>query len=982
MALPYQDFPDLERKDYTELASSLILKAARALFKENAVKELEWEKPKLTGLVEEAGEVYAPELNLRSLVFTENRCSCETGRRGLVCRHALALCLEIERQREKAIQQAIEETETKPTKPQSPNPQPETPNTKHVTRNTQHSPSSLKRDDRGKPLGLWLLLPPNLEQAVKRNSIPLKLEFQAEEKRVAPEKLFKGQAYAFSDALAGVLAQLEIMGGGQIYSLFQMQPPLLAVMLEALAGEAAVAWVNQPQKPIPWEGTSLAGVTDHLAPPKTSTATESPKQTPAAPPQKPRRKKRVQFEESSSSKARIEVDGSEHFLCFYFSQPSHKASFDWMEILKQEGFRKEPSNGKFWLRDRHRTLNFLAQYWEDLQKEPTVRFSKNFQQRSRHLKPASFSLETEPQEKGAFEVSMDLQAGNTTSADLQRALVSNQRFIQDGDSVWLLSPEKIEEAATLQQKLTGQPERVLTTQFKTRLQAPLLPVATEFIEEFDPDFQPRETWQERSSALRQTENLEPIPVYGNLDTTLRPYQKLGASWLWHLYLNNLGGILADEMGLGKTLQAIALIEAVHHSSNNKQETKNQETALVVCPASLVENWRREVFRFAPKLSVYVHHGSNRLEEAEAIHTHDLVITSYGTLTRDQEILLSRTWSLILADEAQHVKNRRTQASKALRSLSSSGRFILTGTPIENAVDDLRSLFSFLMPGYLTAIPVDSKREDKQWYDERHLQQTAPYILRRTKALVAPELPEKIEQVVYCEMPKAQKELYQKVREDTQKQIFEMEMSGASEGKIKFAALTQLLRLRQVCADPRVLEPEFNPKHSAKLIAFREILDEALDGNHRILVFSQFTQVLKLLKETTDAANLSSCYLDGSTRNRQDLVDQFNADDSIPLFYISLRAGGVGLNLTGADTVIHFDPWWNPAVEDQATDRAHRIGQTRVVTSLKFIAAKSVEEKVLEIQQTKAALLKDLFEVSDASSTRVNLQDIKDLLEAE
>lgn len=977
MALPFQDFPDLERKDYVELSSSLILREARALFQAGGVKHLEWEKPMLTGLVEEEGETYTPELNLRSLVFTENRCSCETGRRGLVCRHALALCLEVERRREEAIQQAIEEAEEAKAKSATRDPQPKDRIAQPETRTLQSA--TVKRDPHGKPLGLWLFLPPNLEQAAKRNSIPLKLELEAEGKRVAPEKLYKGQAYAFSDALAGVLAQLELLGGGKIYSLFQMQPPMLAAMLEALAGEAAVAWVNQPNEVIPWEGKQLAGVSEHLSSPEP----QAPVPPPA--PARTRKKKRVQFEEGSPSRARIEVDGSEHFLCFYFSQPSHKASFDWIEILKQEGFRKEPSNGKYWLRDRHRTLNFLARYKGDLEKEPTVKFSKNFRERTRNLKKAGFALNTEPRERGAYEVSMDLQAGNTTAADLQRALVSNQRFIQDGDSIWLLNPERVQEALLLQQKLTGQPERVLTTQFKTRLQAPLLPVATEFIEAFDPDFQPRDTWQKRSSALRQTENLEPIPLYGNLDTILRGYQKLGASWLWHLYRHDLGGILADEMGLGKTLQAIALIEAVQNreptpSTRTKAETPVSPTSLVACPASLVENWRREVRRFAPKLTVYIHHGSDRLDDPEGIHTHDLVITSYGTLVRDQEVLLSRTWTLVLADEAQHVKNRRTQASKALRSLSARGRFILTGTPIENAVDDLRSLFAFLMPGYLTAIPPGAKREDKQWYDERHLQQTAPYILRRTKALVAPELPEKIEQVVYCEMPEAQKALYQKIREDTQKQIFDLEMSGASEGKIKFAALTQLLRLRQVCADPRVLDPEFHPRDSAKLIAFQEILDEALDGKHRILVFSQFTRVLKLLKETTDAAEIASCYLDGSTRNRQDLVDRFNDDDSIPLFYISLRAGGVGLNLTGADTVIHFDPWWNPAVEDQATDRAHRIGQTRVVTSLKFIATDSVEEKVLDIQQTKAALLKDLFEVSDASSARVSLQDIKDLLE--
>ncbi len=1030
MTLPYNDFPDLERKDLVEMGGSIALKEARAWIKDGCVKDLLWEKPVLTGVVEVDGQTFEPELNLRSITFVRNRCTCDTGRRGLACPHALALCLEVEKQREEAINQAIAEAAENKTKNTATNKQ-TTSHPKQKAGNETPQLRTLARSNSSPPLGLWLLLPPNLKQAIQRGSVPLKLELQVGNRRLPPEKLHKGQPYSFSDAVEAVLAQLESMGGGSIPGLFQLQPALLAVMLQALRGEAAIAWVNQPNNIINWEGDALPGITEHLphgtplhtphqredgpVTPyqgeggKTDSANPTTRpETRAFPPsryqrnggslhgQKSSTKKQQSTIASAPDVGRIDIDGSEHFLSFYFSRPSEKNAFDWIEILKSEGFRIEPSNGKYWLRDRHRTLNFLGRHLEELQADPTVRFLKNFLQRTAHLKIARFRTRAETTSQNAFDLSLELEAGNTSSADLQRALRTNQNFIPDGEQIWLLNPGRVERAAKLQQDLTGQPERVLTTNFKTRLRSPLLPLASDLIEDFDPDFQPPQTWQARSGALRHIDRLEPIPLPPALEKTLRTYQKIGAAWLWHLYRHQLGGILADEMGLGKTLQAIALISSspspppqrrsvptrrkvVTNESNQPPTTHNQQTVLVVCPASLVENWRREFQKFAPNLNVYPHHGPNRIDDPAGFEGYDVLITSYGTLVRDQVLFLSRSFSIVLADEAQHVKNRRTQASKALRALSANGRFILTGTPIENAVDDLRSLFAFLMPGYLTAIPPGSNRDDRQWFNQRHLAQTAPYILRRTKAVVAPELPEKLEQVVFCDMTAAQRAFYEKIRSDTQKQIFEMEIAGAGEGKIKFAALRQLLRLRQVCADPRILDPEFKPGQSAKLAAFREILEEALDGGHRLLVFSQFTSVLKLLRQSTDAWELPSLYLDGSTRKRQDLVDRFNNDPSIPVFFISLMAGGVGLNLTGADTVVHFDPWWNPAVEAQATDRAHRIGQERVVTAYKFIAADSVEETVLDIQKTKAVLLRELFEASDASTAKVSLQELKGMI---
>jgi SNF2 family DNA or RNA helicase len=393
----------------------------------------------------------------------------------------------------------------------------------------------------------------------------------------------------------------------------------------------------------------------------------------------------------------------------------------------------------------------------------------------------------------------------------------------------------------------------------------------------------------------------------------------------------------------------------------------------------MENWRREAARFTPQLKVLVHHGDRRFTDAREFSGYDLIITSYGTLTRDDALFGAIEFDIMLADEAQHLKNRRTQAAQSLRTLRGKGRFLLTGTPLENSLDDLRSLFDYLMPGFLTAVPTGVRGADRAWYDERMRIQTAPYILRRTKLVVAPELPEKIEQVIYCEPTGAQAAVYRRMQEKTEQELYKLAATGASEGRMRMATLTQLLRLRQICCDPRLIENE--TAESAKLEAFRELLAESIDEGHRMLVFSQFTSLLGLLRDELSAQEVTHCYLDGSmsAKARQAAVDRFQQDASIPVFLISLKAGGTGLNLTGADVVVHYDPWWNPAAEAQATDRTHRIGQTKVVTSYKLICSGTVEEKVMALQETKLALLADVFDASDAVAAKLNLSDLRELL---
>ncbi|HEX3729988.1 MAG TPA: DEAD/DEAH box helicase, partial [Opitutaceae bacterium] len=658
----------------------------------------------------------------------------------------------------------------------------------------------------------------------------------------------------------------------------------------------------------------------------------------------------------------LTVDGSEHYLALTLPSREHPAYAAALELVRRPGFILEPSNRKWWLRDRHKTLNLLAELGARLRGEFQAVFTPNFQKNTAHLLPVEATCAA-TERGGDFEVTVGFKAGAADESQIRAALAGGRDYLEAGGKIYLLDPARLKQVAEAQRALAGDPRAGLAARRTQRVAAARAAELDELLAGLAPGFQPPAAWSARSAALRQLLTLAPAPVPKELDDRLRTYQRIGAAWLWYLRQQRLGGILADEMGLGKTVQALALLAALHAS-------EPPGASLVVCPASLLENWRREARQFAPQLRVFVHHGERRLEGPAAFLAHDLVITSYGTLSRDQELFTGYDFACVIADEAQHIKNRRSQNARTLRSLRAASRFLLTGTPLENSLDDLRSLFEFLLPGYIEPIPAGARREDRGWYDERLRAQAAPFILRRTKKVVVAELPAKLEQVLWCELGPKQAALYRQVQETSERELFDLEAGGAPEGKLRFAALTQLLRLRQICCDPRLLpnpEADAAPAESAKLAAFLELLDQAVDDGHRVLVFSQFTSLLALLRPELESLGMAHCYLDGSmsVSARQAEVDRFQRSSDVPLFLLSLKAGGTGLNLTGADTVVHYDPWWNPAAEAQATDRAHRIGQARTVTSYKLIAAGTVEEKVLGLQEEKRQLLAGIFEASDA-----------------
>jgi superfamily II DNA or RNA helicase len=482
-------------------------------------------------------------------------------------------------------------------------------------------------------------------------------------------------------------------------------------------------------------------------------------------------------------------------------------------------------------------------------------------------------------------------------------------------------------------------------------------------------------WQP-PTALTQPQD---IALPGDLANRLRPYQRTGVSWLQHLGVNSLGGVLADEMGLGKTVQALATIAAVNDRRPGKP-------SLVVCPTSLVGNWQAEATRFTPGLKILLLHGPNRQARFADIARHDLVITSYALLRRDSEQYARWEFDTVILDEAQNIKNRFSQNAQATKALKAARRFVLTGTPMENSLNDLWSIFDFLMPGYL-----GPAREFKDRYEtpitkggdaaalRRLRQRLRPFVLRRTKAEVAPELPARIEQIAWCEMSAEQQSVYQAILDQGRREMFEHAGKGG-EAKQRMMVLTTLTRLRQACCHLDLL-PSRDGKTwsepSAKLELCLELIEEAISGGHRVLVFSQFTTLLKLV-----AAVLPTpyCYLDGATVDRDREVRRFQETPDIPVFLISLKAGGTGLNLTGADTVIHFDPWWNPAVEEQATARAHRIGQVNIVTSYKLIAQGSVEEKIIRLQEKKKELIANTLATDEAFMQSLTWDELQGLLE--
>ncbi len=490
-----------------------------------------------------------------------------------------------------------------------------------------------------------------------------------------------------------------------------------------------------------------------------------------------------------------------------------------------------------------------------------------------------------------------------------------------------------------------------------------------------------ERLRELGRKLSDFRGVQAVAPPTGLRTNLRGYQQHGVDWLQFLREYQLGGLLADDMGLGKTVQTLA------HLLLEKESGRMDRPCLVIAPTSLMVNWRMEAQRFAPSLRVLVLQGVTRKQHFEDMAGHDVVLTTYPLLPRDQEILLAQEYHLLILDEAQVIKNPKAKASQIVRKLHARHRLCLTGTPMENHLGELWSLLHFLMPGLLGderrfrklfRTPIEKHGDEQRRADLTR--RIAPFLLRRSKQDVAKELPPKTVILRNVELGSAQRDLYESLRLAMHSKIQqEINMKGMARSHI--IILDALLKLRQVCCDPRLvkLDSARRVKSSAKLELLMEMLPELVEEGRRILLFSQFTSMLALIEAELDKLRLPYVKLTGDTRDRATPVQRFQ-DGEIPLFLISLKAGGTGLNLTAADTVIHYDPWWNPAVETQATDRAHRLGQDKPVFVYKLLTAGTVEDKIQAMQARKKALADSLFNTSGKIGSALTLEDLNSLFE--
>ena len=677
------------------------------------------------------------------------------------------------------------------------------------------------------------------------------------------------------------------------------------------------------------------------------------------------------------------IPGKDEDSCFpdpadprrYFMR-DFQAEKEALARLQRRGFSAPDERGRIQITGENAVLQFLALDLPKLQQTWTVTLDEQLENRTLRnldrLEPV-FQVTTSGMQWFDLGVAFKTRTGEAFSAaEIQRLLLSGRGHVRlKNGQVAVVDSEALEEwqqalrdcapqqqdgKYRINQAQAGFLDSTLSRHAGWKIQAPT-------------------TWREMVDQQTGQVNLA-CPPLGQLEEVLRPYQKHGVAWMQFLRENGFSGILADEMGLGKTLQTLAFLQAMKPAAGRPY--------LVVCPTSLVFNWMAEAARFTPGLKVVALHGPGRHRLFADVSKADLVITSYALIRRDGEKYRGLEFDTLILDEAQHIKNRQTLNAQAVKAIAGRNRLVLTGTPLENSVQDLWSIFDFLMPGYLgTAadfkdryeVPIARGGDDA--IRSRLARRLRPFMLRRLKREVAKDLPERLDQVAYCELSARQRAVYEQVLVATREEVLAA-TGEAGLARSRMVILTALLRLRQICCDLRLLNPD-DSDSSGKMELFGELLEEVMDGGHRLLVFSQFTTMLGLLRERLVQDGIPFCYLDGSTADRAAEVTRFQTQSSIPVFLISLKAGGVGLNLTAADTVIHFDPWWNPAVEDQATDRAHRIGQTRIVTSYKLIARDTIEEKILALQTRKRGVIQDMLGNEEALASGLNWGEIQELL---
>ncbi len=1011
---------ELSRQFLSDTGGWKEMKQARSLHAAGKVSEASYRNGILEGLVKD-GKPLKVRLEIRSRTDVENHCPCFRARRdGIICAHSLAIGLEVLEPTQKVSPQSRADA----TSPQAPAKIPLSPDWPTVTE---------QADSTSIPASLHLVVAPNLAAAWDKNRITVGVEISLKEERRLLKSIPSDTSLFLDPGDAVLYRALQRLMPETVPGMAILSSDDFSKLLSAIPGHSGVTLgknLSLRISHLPCRPTlkSISGLRfrtewpENVTPLITSTGawalTEKDLIQPVAPGLPSRLQPaliagitvdsatfRADFAElqrhfevteaqirQTPAQVQLDLEGSLNHLDAHLSFLYEGASLPAIEnrpgvreekgilhltdiateraaisSLEEAGFKRRGVEGRFVLKDKAAILQFLAHGYPSFQAQWQISTGERFDHAIEQVEPIETNLDfrTGGEDWFAMEVGFGTASGETISRQ------EIERLLQMGQAGKSLANGK---TAVLNSSLAESFGDILTDCDPEQLQA-----GTYRIDQSQADYL-RETaldcgFQTKGSVPWQiTEaGIEFYDLSESLTETLRPYQAEGVQWMQHLASRGMGGILADDMGLGKTLQTLSFIYSVGG------------TALVVCPSSLVYNWVAEAAKFVPDLKTIGIDGPNRKKTLEDNSDATILVTSYALLRRDEEWYRERDFDVVILDEAQHIKNPDAQVSKAAHRLRGTHRFALTGTPIENSVRDLWSIAQFALPGYLGPRKTFAERFEKPLsasqiptlVRDRLSRRLRPIILRRLKQDVARDLPDKIEQVIYCDLKPAQQEVYEKLLLESKKSILD-----AEGGRQRMLALTALLRLRQTCCDLRLLKlPDVSDEDaSIKADVLSELLDEAIDGGHRVLVFSQFVEMLQLLVPQLAAKQIDYCYLDGQTRNRGDVVNRFQ-DNDIPVFLISLKAGGVGLNLTGADTVIHVDPWWNPAVEAQATDRAHRIGQTRVVNSYKLITRNTVEEKILSLQNKKRkimeSLLSDAGEAGDAHLSETELMSLFD-----
>ncbi len=1035
----------LNDKFFADLAGWDAIKQARSLVAGDRVLSSNWTPPVLKGVVQEGSTALRAGLVIKSERDIENLCACRASREwGTICAHSVAVGLHHLRreQTESATAKSAEDASAP----------------KPSVKKTPAQGRKVLRSADGEPAELYLILPPNLEQAIPRGKVMLVFETKWSGGRCLLNALPMQQPFSFSAQENAVLDRVEHLAGGETPAMVTLGTKDFVELLPLLAGHAritlgkattievsAAPWAPPLRAALEANGEIVLSLARASAPPvmleggwvyhavKFQPLSLSVKllEVFRAPVRIPRTTVPAflstdwpRWQAGGNVEANFKADDFSleplaprflaHFTgglaqlqvvlqCGYGARiltlgvsssdeaiwlpdPASPTKYSTRDLaaeraaigrLLRTGFAGPDAQGRYQLLGQERVLNFFAREFPRLQREWQVTLEERLDwSMNKNLERIEPSFEVTSSGVQWFDLGVVFAARSGekfSSADIQRLILSGQSHTRLGSGkIALIDTGAVEE---LQEVLLDCAPEQQAGRYRVRsTQAGFIEATVR--EQAGWNLQAPAQWRERARQF-SGETKPACPPLGDLENVLRPYQKAGVAWLHFLRENQFGGILADEMGLGKTLQVLALLNALRAAASTPQSAI-RHPHLVICPTSLVFNWVAEARKFTPGLRVLALHGPERHALFAGIPQHDLIVTSYALLRRDLEKYRGIEFDTAVLDEAQHIKNRQTQNAQAVKGVRARHKLVLTGTPLENSVLDLWSIFDFLMPGYLGSakdfreryeVPITRAKDDAA--QARLARRLRPFLLRRLKRDVARDLPEKIEQVAFCELSDAQREVYEKLIEASRKEVLDA-VGAQGVAKSRLVVLNALLRLRQVCCDLRLLKLERSaggdgddspptPAPSAeamsgKLEMFGELLEEVLDGGHRVLVFSQFVSMLTLLREKLAAEGVEYCYLDGSTTDRGAVVERFQSRADIPVFLISLKAGGVGLNLTGADTVIHFDPWWNPAVEDQATDRAHRLGQTRVVTSYKLIMRGTVEEKILTLQQRKREII--------------------------